>query len=60
MVDFVASYYFPFLEPGYYEEGKFGIRIESLHIIVRADTENHFNKLQFNKFENITWVGCSD
>ena len=28
-----------FIEPGYYEDGSFGIRIESLLVTVKASTE---------------------
>lgn len=30
------------IEPGYYEEGKFGIRIENVAIIKVAETEHKF------------------
>jgi Xaa-Pro aminopeptidase len=29
-------------EPGYYEDGKFGIRIENLVRVVKADTKHNF------------------
>lgn len=35
-------------EPGYYEEGKFGIRIENLCIIVKSKYKNYLT------FENIS------
>lgn len=28
-----------YIEPGYYEDGEFGVRIESLMLITKADTE---------------------
>lgn len=36
-------------EPGYYEQGKFGIRIENLMFVVEDDSE-------FLKFQNFTVV----
>ncbi|KYQ91757.1 peptidase M24 family protein [Tieghemostelium lacteum] len=39
-------------EPGYYETGKFGIRIENVMLTVPATTA--FNNGTFNTFENIT------
>ncbi|XP_040577556.1 LOW QUALITY PROTEIN: xaa-Pro aminopeptidase 1 [Lepeophtheirus salmonis] len=44
------------IEPGYYEDGNFGIRIENLVQIVRADTENNFGQKEFLTFENLTLV----
>lgn len=43
-------------EPGYYEDGKFGIRIESLQIVVKAETKNNFGNRGFLTFEPITLV----
>jgi Xaa-Pro aminopeptidase len=43
-------------EPGYYEEGKFGIRIESILVCVEAQTPNKFNNKQYLTFETITLV----
>ena len=43
-------------EPGYYENGKFGIRIESILIVHEAKTPNNFNGKKFYHFENITRV----
>jgi Xaa-Pro aminopeptidase len=43
-------------EPGYYEDGKFGIRIESLVVVVDRTTTHHFNDKQFRGFETITLV----
>jgi hypothetical protein len=43
-------------EPGYYEDGKFGIRIESLCLVVKTDTKFNFNNKGFLTFEPITLV----
>ncbi|ELU14220.1 hypothetical protein CAPTEDRAFT_169985 [Capitella teleta] len=43
-------------EPGYYEDGKFGIRIESLCLVVKATTKYNFNDKGFLTFEPITLV----
>jgi len=43
-------------EPGYYEEGKFGVRIESLLIVVPRDTPYRFSNKEFLGFETITLV----
>jgi len=40
-------------EPGYYEEGKFGIRIENLVFVKQIDTVNGKKLLGF---ENLTFV----
>jgi len=33
------SILFIYSEPGYYEDGKFGVRIENLILVVKADTK---------------------
>ena len=43
-------------EPGYYEDGGFGIRIENICITVPAETSNNFLGRKFCKFENATLV----
>ncbi len=43
-------------EPGYYEDGKFGIRIENLVKVVSANTKHDFNKTGFLTFEQLTVV----
>jgi Xaa-Pro aminopeptidase len=43
-------------EPGYYEDNKFGIRIESLVVVVDAKTEHNFKQKGFLTFEPITLV----
>ncbi|RWS28994.1 aminopeptidase-like protein, partial [Leptotrombidium deliense] len=43
-------------EPGYYEDGKFGIRIESLVLVKKAETKYNFGDTNFLKFDTITLV----
>lgn len=43
-------------EPGYYEDGCFGIRIENLMLSVPVDTPYHFNKKKFFGFETVALV----
>lgn len=43
-------------EPGYYEDGKFGIRIEDIILVVNADTPNNFNNSGFLCFETVSLV----
>lgn len=44
-------------EPGYYETGSFGIRIESVvHVVDAPDTETYFNGRGALKFDDITMV----
>jgi Xaa-Pro aminopeptidase len=42
------------IEPGYYEEGAFGVRIENLVSIERADTAHAFGGSKFFKFRPLT------
>ena len=41
-------------EPGYYEEGAFGIRIENVCITVTANTPNNFGGKKYCAFETVT------
>lgn len=41
-------------EPGYYEDGNFGIRIENLAITVVKETENNFLGKKYVGFETVT------
>jgi len=41
-------------EPGYYEDGKYGIRIESIVILREANTPNNFGQKGHLRFENVT------
>lgn len=43
-------------EPGYYEDGKFGIRLETVVMAVAAKTQNSFNDKQYVKFEAVSFV----
>jgi len=43
-------------EPGYYENGSFGIRIENLLIIREIETANTFNGKKYLGFEQLTHV----
>ena len=43
-------------EPGYYEDGSFGVRIENLLIIKAASTQHVFGGLPFLDFERLTLV----
>jgi len=45
-----------FLEPGYYEDGAFGIRLENVLVINEADTKFNFGDKGYLSFEHITWV----
>ena len=41
-------------EPGYYADGKFGIRIENVMLVREADTPNNFGDKGYLRFENVT------
>ncbi|CDH55410.1 creatinase aminopeptidase [Lichtheimia corymbifera JMRC:FSU:9682] len=43
-------------EPGYYEDGKFGIRIENVLIVRKADTPHNFGDRGYLGFEHVTLV----
>lgn len=43
------------LEPGYYADGRYGIRIESIVIVREADTPNNFGN-GYLCFEHVTMV----
>lgn len=43
-------------EPGYYKSGEFGIRIESIVRVVKADTPHRHNNLDFLTFKPTTLV----
>lgn len=47
---------FLFPEPGYYEDGNFGIRLENVLIVKEADTKFNFGEKGYLSFEHITWV----
>ena len=43
-------------EPGYYADGEWGIRIESVVIVREAKTPNNFGKNGYLGFERVTMV----
>ncbi|KAI9592579.1 peptidase M24, structural domain-containing protein, partial [Syncephalis fuscata] len=43
-------------EPGYYEDGQFGIRIENVLLVRKADTPQRFGDVDYLGFENVTMV----
>ncbi|KAL3723865.1 hypothetical protein ACJRO7_035955 [Eucalyptus globulus] len=43
-------------EPGYYEDGNFGIRLENLLVVIEADTKFNFGDKGYLSFEHITWA----
>lgn len=43
-------------EPGYYEDGEFGIRLENVLIVKEADTKFNFGDKGYLSFEHITWA----
>lgn len=43
-------------EPGYYEDGSFGIRLENVLVVKKAQTEFRFGDRQYLCFEHITWA----
>nr|DAD21743.1 TPA_asm: hypothetical protein HUJ06_023206 [Nelumbo nucifera] len=43
-------------EPGYYEDGNFGIRLENVLIVKEADTKFNFGDKSYLSFEHITWA----
>lgn len=43
-------------EPGYYEDGNFGIRLENVLIVKEAGTKFNFGNKGYLSFEHITWV----
>ncbi|KAI4386740.1 hypothetical protein MLD38_004647 [Melastoma candidum] len=43
-------------EPGYYEDGNFGIRLENVLVVKNADTKFNFGDKGYLSFEHITWA----
>ncbi|KAL5133369.1 T-complex protein 1 subunit gamma [Glycine soja] len=43
-------------DPGYYEDGEFGIRLENVLIVKEADTNFNFGDRGYLSFEHITWA----
>lgn len=52
----LLTYLHGFAEPGYYEDGNFGIRLENVLIVKEADTKFNFGDKGYLSFEHITWV----
>lgn len=44
------------IEPGYYEDDKFGMRIENVELIKKVHTENQFNNVDYLSMEPVTLV----
>lgn len=45
-----------YIEPGFYEDGSFGIRLENVQCIVKAKTPYTHRNLEFLTFEPVTFV----
>lgn len=43
-------------EPGYYEDGQFGIRIENILLVQKKNTPNRFGEKDYLGFEHVTLV----
>ncbi|KAK9678236.1 hypothetical protein RND81_11G198200 [Saponaria officinalis] len=43
-------------EPGYYEDGNFGMRLENVLIVKDANTDFNFGDKGYLEFEHITWA----
>ena len=43
-------------EPGYYEDGSFGIRIENIILVREAETKHRFGEKPYLGFEHVTMV----
>lgn len=43
-------------EPGYYENGNFGIRIETICVMKYVETRHSFNNKKFLGFDTVTMV----
>ncbi|KAF9101411.1 hypothetical protein BGX27_011492 [Mortierella sp. AM989] len=43
-------------EPGYYEDGQFGIRIENVLLVRKAKTKHQFGGKEYYGFEHVTFV----
>ncbi len=47
-------------EPGYYEDGHFGIRIENICVTVKKDTPNNFMDKTYVGFETVSMVSSNE
>lgn len=45
-----------YLEPGYYEEGQFGIRIENILTVKQVQTPYRFGNMDYYGFDHVTFV----
>lgn len=45
-----------YVEPGYYEDGNFGIRIENVLVVKEVQAENNFGGKGYLGFEHITFA----
>ncbi|GIY10041.1 xaa-Pro aminopeptidase 1 [Caerostris darwini] len=43
-------------EPGYYEKDNFGIRLETMMMVIKAYTPHNFNNMQYYTFEPVSFV----
>ena len=55
-IEILIRYIVVVLEPGFYQDGEFGIRLENLVRVVPAHPQQKFKDLQFLTFENLTYV----
>jgi Xaa-Pro aminopeptidase len=46
-------------EPGYYADGKFGIRIENVDVIKIAETRENFGGKGYLELEHVTMVSVT-
>ena len=47
-------------EPGYYADGKFGVRIENIDVIKLSQTRENFGGKEYLELERVTMVGWAD
>ncbi|XP_078066485.1 xaa-Pro aminopeptidase 2 [Mustelus asterias] len=47
---------FTSIEPGYYEDNEFGVRIEDIAMVVKAKTEHMFGGISYLTFEHVSLV----
>jgi Xaa-Pro aminopeptidase len=46
-------------EPGYYADGKWGIRIENVVVVKMAETPNNFGNKGYLELEHVTMVSLT-
>lgn len=54
---YYATLFETFAEPGYYEDGSFGIRIENVELIKKTETKYKYDGLEYLTMEPVTLVG---